>query len=81
MTLNRVSRYQYNHGYSVSFNNMKPGDLMFFGKSAGSIYHVAMYVGNGRMVHASNPSRGIVNDSVYSNWVNRELYGIKRIAD
>lgn len=79
--LNRTSRYQYNHGYSVSFNNMKPGDLMFFGRSQGSIYHVAMYVGNGRMVHASTPSRGVVNDTIYSNWVSRELYGVKRIAD
>jgi cell wall-associated NlpC family hydrolase len=42
-------------GKSVSVNNMQQGDLIIMnGKS-----HVAMYIGNGQMVHAMNPSKGI----------------------
>lgn len=81
ISLYRSSRDQYRNGYSVSFSNLKPGDLIFFGGSASSIYHVAMYIGNRKMVHASTPERGVVIDSVDSNWVKNNYYGIKRIVD
>ena len=37
---------------------MRPGDLIFYGTVAsdpGSVYHVAMYIGNGQVVEASRP--------------------------
>lgn len=40
---------QYNYGRHVSFNQMQPGDLMFFYQPIG---HVTIYIGNGMMVSA-----------------------------
>ncbi len=37
---------------------MRPGDLVFWGDNPndpGSVYHVAMYIGNGQIVEASRP--------------------------
>ena len=35
------------------------GDLVYWGKSPGSIYHVAMYLGGGKMIHAPRPGRDV----------------------
>lgn len=44
-------------GTKVSKSNLQVGDLVFFGKS---IYHVGMYVGNGKIIHSPKPG-GKVN--------------------
>ena len=44
----------------VSLSNLRPGDLVFSSSNGGSsFYHVAIYIGNGQVVHARNPSAGI----------------------
>lgn len=43
-----------------SASSLKPGDLVFWGYSASSIYHVGIYIGGGRYVHASMPGVGVV---------------------
>lgn len=48
---------QAGYGKSVSTSNMKPGDLIFYG--SGGIGHVAIYIGNNQVVHASNRRTGI----------------------
>ncbi|WP_295209356.1 C40 family peptidase [Ruminococcus sp.] len=56
---------QANYGTTVSYNNMKKGDVIFFGGSTiSSIYHVAIYIGDGKMVHAQNSATGIVISNV-----------------
>ena len=40
-------------------SNLQPGDILYWG-SAGSAYHVAVYVGDGMFVGAQNPSTGVV---------------------
>lgn len=54
----RDSRSQARGGTTISINNLKPGDLVFYGSSS-YINHVAMYIGNGRVIHASNRRDGI----------------------
>ena len=51
--INRVASDQYRNGVRISENELLPGDLVFYGKN-GSISHVAMYIGNGEIIHASN---------------------------
>ncbi len=46
-------------GVSISLDSLAPGDLVFF-NSTGSIDHVAIYIGNGQIVHAANSKSGIV---------------------
>ncbi|MEU6092551.1 C40 family peptidase [Streptomyces sp. NPDC047085] len=57
--LPRVSQSQSTAGTQVSLSNLQPGDILYWG-SAGSAYHVAIYVGDGMFVGAQNPSTGIV---------------------
>lgn len=52
------SRAQPGYGRRVSASEAKPGDLFFYG-SGSSISHVAIYIGNGQIVHASNSRDGI----------------------
>lgn len=56
--INRSSRAQAQQGIDVSADQMRPGDLVFYGKG-GRINHVAMYIGNGQVVHASTEKTGI----------------------
>lgn len=45
-------------GTKISLAEAQPGDLVFYAKN-GSINHVAIYIGNGQVVHASSPKSGI----------------------
>lgn len=45
-------------GKKVSLAEAQPGDLVFYSKN-GSINHVAIYIGNGQVIHASSPKTGI----------------------
>ncbi|WP_043264952.1 C40 family peptidase [Streptomyces sp. CT34] len=57
--LPRVSQSQSTTGTPVSLGNLQVGDILYWG-SAGSAYHVAVYVGGGNFIGAQNPSTGIV---------------------
>ena len=63
--LNRTSRAQDSNGYAVSMSELQPGDLVFYAANGRSISHVAIYIGGGRVVHASTPRTGIIVSSVY----------------
>ncbi len=59
------SRAQAGYGRSVSTSELAAGDLIFYG-SGSSISHVAIYIGNGQIVHASNSRDGIkVSNAFY----------------
>lgn len=57
--LSHSSRAQAGEGKKISASDLRPGDLVFYGGGSGSINHVALYIGNGQVVHASSPSTGI----------------------
>ncbi|MFW6640439.1 C40 family peptidase [Nocardiopsis algeriensis] len=57
VSLPRTTYDQINAGQRVSWENMQPGDLMFFYGASPS--HVGMYAGNNTMVHASTSGRPI----------------------
>jgi peptidoglycan DL-endopeptidase CwlO len=54
----RNSRAQAAYSTGISSSNAKPGDLFFYGDS-NYISHVGMYIGDGLIIHASNPRSGI----------------------
>lgn len=64
ITLKRTSAAQSTMGRRVALNAVQPGDLIFYYGSSG-IGHVAIYIGNGQIVHAKNPNAGIGIDSMY----------------
>ncbi|TDP96736.1 C40 family peptidase [Labedaea rhizosphaerae] len=76
ITLPRTSRSQYSVGTPVSRDQLQPGDLLFFGSSPATIHHVAMYIGDGKMVHAS--TTGVpVKIAVFER---SDFVGAKRVA-
>ena len=70
--LERVSRDQARHGTRVSSSQMQPGDLIFYANKSGVVHHVAMYIGNGQIVHAASRRSGIK----ISTWNYRTPYRI-----
>lgn len=63
VSMNRSSVTQSTQGVAINANQMQPGDLIFYGNGS-RINHVAMYIGNGQIVHASTYTTGIK----ISNW-------------
>ena len=57
-SLPRTSGEQSRAGRAVSLSSLQPGDILYY-TSGGSVNHVAIYIGNGKVVHASNPRDGI----------------------
>lgn len=62
-SLPRTSSAQAGATKTVSSGDVRPGDLFFYG--SGGVSHVAMYIGNGQIIHASNPRTGIKISSAY----------------
>ncbi|MCD7751201.1 MAG: NlpC/P60 family protein [Lachnospiraceae bacterium] len=58
-SLPHSSAAQANCGTRISTSELQPGDLLFYGSSASNISHVAIYIGNGQIVHASDERSGI----------------------
>jgi cell wall-associated NlpC family hydrolase len=58
VTIPRDAAPQAAEGVKVARTALRAGDLVFFRGSSGSIHHVGMYVGGGRMIHA--PATGLV---------------------
>ena len=50
------SSAQFGSGVHVSSSDLQPGDLVFY---YSPISHVAIYIGNGLIVHAANPGAGV----------------------
>ncbi|MET9397668.1 transglycosylase family protein [Kitasatospora sp. NPDC002965] len=69
ITVPRVAADQAAASTHVSLDALKPGDLLFWsnnGKDSG-VYHVALYIGDGKYVEAANPSSGVRTQTV-ANW-------------
>lgn len=60
------ARYLETHGMGITEDMLQPGDLIFYSYQQNGRYknisHVAIYIGDGKMVHAANPNRGVVCD-------------------
>ncbi|MFR2986291.1 MAG: SH3 domain-containing protein [Clostridium sp.] len=59
VSLPHYSGSQAQMGKKVTSATMKPGDLIFYAGSNGKVNHVAIYIGNGRIVHAASRRSGI----------------------
>ncbi len=66
ITIPRTAQAQYDNERHVPYQNIKAGNLVFFGLSKNDISHVGMYIGNGKMIDAQN--RGVVIENVLAPW-------------
>lgn len=78
-----VSRSSYTQAYDgvgVNYASAQPGDILNWGHG-GRVTHSALYVGNGLMIHATNPSQGVVvsNVAAWDAGSYDSLMGVRRI--
>ncbi len=73
VSIPRDSRSQAKACTQISESQLQPGDLVFYNGGTSTINHVAMYIGGGKVVHASNAKLG----TIVSNMKYREpcMYG------
>lgn len=64
ISVSRSSSTQMYDGVAVSYENAQPGDILIWGYSSGVPTHSAIYVGNGQMIHATNPVQGVIANDV-----------------
>ena len=47
------------NGRSIAYSEAQPGDIICYGKN-GKCTHVALYIGDGQIIHSANPRKGVV---------------------
>jgi peptidoglycan endopeptidase LytE len=76
-TLPRTAAQMYRKGKTVHKSKMLPGDLVFFSTYKKGASHVAIYIGNNRIIHAT--SRGVKIDSLNNSYWKPKFIGAKRL--
>lgn len=80
VSLPRTSTSQGTIGRYVDKNSLVEGDIVCFSnRSDRKINHVGIYVGDGNFIHASTSSRGVVMDSLYSNYYVNHYVTARRV--
>ena len=64
---------QFQQNTRISEGQVRPGDLVFWGGSPGTIHHVAIYIGNGEIIHAPRTGQPVQINSMYY-WVPPDFY-------
>lgn len=77
--LPRTSREQAHVGTSISFSNMKKGDLMFFANNGITISHVGIYMGNGQWISNLNTANSVQTFSVWGSWTQQKFMWAQRV--
>lgn len=79
VNLPHSSRLQAQMGTFVSRANLQAGDLVFFATRGTGISHVAIYVGNNSIVHASTPGTGVIVSSLSERYYAQRYVGARRV--
>lgn len=76
----RTAREQYRIGAKVPREELQTGDLLFFRTYARYPSHVGIYIGNGKMIHASRYHRKVVISDIDHTYFRKRYLGAKRVA-
>lgn len=79
IALPHSSAAQANLGRPVSRGELRSGDLVFFHTNRSGISHVAIYIGNGKIVHAATYGRGVRVDSLNSGYYSSHYRCARRV--
>ena len=81
ITLPHSAAAQSTMGTAVALSAIQPGDCVFFDVSGSGVDHVGIYIGNGEMVNAENPSAGVKDDGVFSVYWQPKIAGVRRFLN
>ena len=78
-SISRTPEGQYSGaGKAIDYSQIQPGDIVCYSSNGGkSCTHVAMYIGNGQVVHAANRRKGIITSKVDYE----PIIGIRNVID
>ncbi len=79
ITLKRSSRSMFNTVQRVAKSDMKAGDLVFFSHGRGNIYHVGIYLKDGKFAHSAT-NGGVMISSLNQAYYHRNFYAAGRVA-
>jgi len=74
----RVSRNQYRRAKKIPLSAAEPGDIIFFSDAA-KLSHVAIYIGDGRFVHAPSSGRTVTEDELGAAYYQAHFVGVGRL--
>lgn len=79
ITTPRTADVQYYESIHITEDELQKGDLIFYGSSVNDITHVAIYLGDGKIVHAKGKAYGIVisDDYKYNTVVGYGRYEVE----
>ncbi len=82
VTLPRSSSAQYTWAEKIKKADLQPGDLVFYSSSGstGSVSHVALYAGGGKIIQAHKPGVALSEDDL-ATWWSGHLVGYGRVPD
>lgn len=78
-SLNRSSKDQVKNGVAVDKEDLQQGDLVFFSTNGSYPTHVAIYIGDGNIVHASTPQDGVKISSLNTSYYIDNYFAARRI--
>lgn len=82
VSINRTADKQLYNGTSVSYSDLRPGDLVFFANTyntSAAASHVGIYIGGGQFVHAANSSSGVKISSLSEEYYSSRYVGARRV--
>ncbi len=79
--LPRDSRAQAKYGYKVSLSELKPGDLLFFRTYKRDVSHVGIYIGDGKMIHATTRGGRVMISSIHEPYYRQRFLFAKRVVE
>ena len=82
-TVARTASDQMENGTPVSWDELQPGDLVFFKKSGSSARrasHVGIYIGGGQFVHASTSRVGVIVSGMNEAYYTSGFVGARRLG-
>ena len=83
-SINRTASTQLQNGVTVSWDELAPGDLVFFKKPGSTtskpVTHVGMYIGSGQFVHASDYGVGVIVSNLSDAYYTTGYVSARRIA-
>jgi len=77
VSLPRTSGQQYDATVRIAYEDLQPGDLVFFGDHGSR--HVGLYIGNDQMIDAANSRRGVTVSNLTLTWYKQNLGGYGRV--
>lgn len=81
ITLNRIAEDQARNGRGVALKDIRPGDIVLFYNSGTYIGHAAIYVGDGKIVHASSSKTGVIVSNFFNTSRYLKVAAVRRIIE